>query len=107
MCCKAFFDILKCVVFANNRRGLTQVVNDQFSITLTGGGTKLTRYNWQRFAQEGMHLKQAVIVSGSKILGMDPERCPFPDCGGILPVSDAGSQLTGKEWYVILNTAVV
>ncbi|KAL2212691.1 hypothetical protein CC79DRAFT_1393889 [Sarocladium strictum] len=93
----AFFDVLKCVVFANNRRGLTQVVNGQFSITLTGSGTNLNKHNWQRFAREGMHIKQAVIVSGTKSLGMDPTRCPYPGCDGILPMPDARIQLVDKE----------
>jgi hypothetical protein len=108
-----FCDILKCVVFANDRRGLDRVVNNQFSVSLTKVGTKLTRTNWDSFAEAGMHVEQAVIVSssslGTRIANNKARRlhCPYPGCGGGALLNPGlhgihGIQ-AGKEWCVITS----
>lgn len=80
---QSFKDILRLVVFGNNRPGSAHVMRDKFLLHSAQDRLLLTEINWQPFIESGAHILQAIIIEQAYD---DSQTCPFPLCHGRMNV---------------------
>ncbi|EUC45948.1 hypothetical protein COCMIDRAFT_25927 [Bipolaris oryzae ATCC 44560] len=79
---ESFTDILKVVVYGNQRPGLEYILRGQFQLTLAKTGLSVGQSNpWVSIIRPGAHIKQAMVVPG---LPVSKDTCPYPSCTGTL-----------------------
>ncbi|KAJ5063485.1 hypothetical protein J3E74DRAFT_472435 [Bipolaris maydis] len=78
----SFTDILKVVVYGNQRPGLDYIVRGQFQLTFAKTGRSIGQpHRWDSTIRPGAHIKQAMVISD---LPISKDVCPFPACTGML-----------------------
>ena len=79
-CTKSFQEILRTVVFGNNRPGANHVEHFQYLLRSARDMKTLDASNWNVVIKEGAHVTQAMIVPGTSEKGL----CTSPCCSGRL-----------------------
>ncbi|KAM6524579.1 hypothetical protein FALCPG4_010188 [Fusarium falciforme] len=75
----SFYDMLRLVVYANERPGADFIVQNRFSIMMAQNGMELNERVWGTFIKSGLHIEQAMVVSRASSLG---ENCADSRCSG-------------------------
>lgn len=91
---KSFCDLIRTVVYANGRPGATQITRNRFVITIAKTGMRLQEQSWADAMRSGLHIEQAIVVSGVKTM---KDKCLYPGCSGT--VSEQPGR-HGKIWLV-------
>jgi hypothetical protein len=90
---KSFYDMLRVVVYANERPGLEYITQNRFELTFAKTGRQVKRHDqWPLLVKAGTHLQQSMIVSE---LPFVEDACPHSGCAGSL-VSEVGE--IDKKW---------
>ncbi|KAF4336870.1 hypothetical protein FBEOM_9250 [Fusarium beomiforme] len=77
---QSFSDMLRFVVYANNRPGADYITHDLFDVANAKTGKHIDQDTWATFVKPGFHVEQAMIVKRAYSL----ESCTDPDCPGAL-----------------------
>ncbi|KAI0977610.1 hypothetical protein F4678DRAFT_19779 [Xylaria arbuscula] len=90
----SFRDLLLSVVYANGRQGASRIANNLFVINSAKTGQVIGPSNWFNAVKSGLHIEQAMIMSGDPTSDATPpdrsnharkkENCPYPDCRGFI-----------------------
>ncbi|OBS26272.1 hypothetical protein FPOA_00212 [Fusarium poae] len=76
----SFCDLLRCVVYANDRPGLNHIRQNLFTITHSKTGAQINEFTWQSAITSGLHIEQAMLVKRAG----PQETCVDPTCTGNL-----------------------
>ena len=87
---QSFEEILKTVVFGNDRPGVRYVEHRRYILRSAQNSKILDSSNWDDVIKEGAHVTQAMIVTGTDQRGY----CSFSNCSGRLNQKNS-------TWYVI------
>ncbi|GKU22683.1 unnamed protein product [Fusarium langsethiae] len=71
---ESFCDLLRCVVYANERPGANYIMQRLFAVSHAKTGRQIGEDTWARFVKPGFHIEQAMAVKRARSL----ERCPDP-----------------------------
>ncbi|KAK4160655.1 hypothetical protein QBC43DRAFT_325015 [Cladorrhinum sp. PSN259] len=76
---QAFTEMLKAVIFREQRPGFHRVINNQFVLKIAKSHRDIPRWEWEKRIEPGMHIEQWMNVPE---LVTDLRGCPFPECDG-------------------------
>ncbi|KAH7006401.1 hypothetical protein EDB82DRAFT_573157 [Fusarium venenatum] len=88
----SFCDLLRCVVYANERPGLNHIMHNLFTITHSKTGLQINPDVWENAVKSGCHVEQAMLIKRAHPQGT----CMDPKCTGRL--------LKPKSRYDIRNS---
>ncbi|KAL6811872.1 hypothetical protein V8C40DRAFT_257667 [Trichoderma camerunense] len=83
---RSFYNLLSTVVYTKDRPGANRTSTMQFALTMAKDGTELGEFNWARAIKPGLHIEQAMVVTGA---GASTETC--------LECSDVNSRTPAKH----------
>ncbi|XEU97683.1 hypothetical protein FSHL1_002969 [Fusarium sambucinum] len=80
----SFCDLLRCVVYANERPGANRIMQNLFAVTHAKTGIQVGEETWVTAVKPGFHIEQAMIVKRPR-----PQICVNSTCIGRLVEQDS------------------
>ncbi|KAK3384053.1 hypothetical protein B0T24DRAFT_688964 [Lasiosphaeria ovina] len=80
---KTFKEMLRVIVFRNDRPGLQGILANRFTLRVAGSHSNISRHRWERIIKPGMHVEQTMLVPELSTQ-IAPDLCSFSRCSGSL-----------------------